>query len=237
MSQQPTVFIVDDDPGARESVSTLVRSAGLAAEAFASAEQFLAGYDRARPGCLIADIRMLEMSGIELQQRLLSEASPLPVIIISAFADAPLAVKAMQQGAVNLLQKPCRDSELLENIRKAIEIDMERRQKQAELRELRARRDSLSRDEVQVLEMIVAGKPNKIIAKELEIGLRTVEARRHNVFEKMKADSLADLVKMILALDSAAKLNRKCEPGVHPLALRCNLLPATLHCACRCLSA
>ena len=200
MPNVSTVFVVDDDPGARESVAELVKSAGFSAVTYPSAEAFLAEYDRTRPGCLVTDIRMLEMSGLDLQDRLLSEDSPLPVIIISAYANAPLAVKAMKRGAVNLLEKPCRDSELLDSIRGAIAIDAERRRTRAEVDDLRAKLETLSPDERNVLDAIIAGKANKIIARELNIGLRTVEARRHNVFEKMKADSLAELVKMILSL-------------------------------------
>jgi FixJ family two-component response regulator len=203
MPQLPTVFIVDDDPGARDSVAALVESAGLTAETFPSAEAFLDQYDRTRPGCLVADIRMLEMSGLELQDRLVNDDCPLPVIIISAYANAPLAVKAMRQGAVTLLEKPPRESELLDSIRRAIEIDVERRSSRAEIEDLRARLASLTDDERRVLDAIVAGKANKIIARELNIGLRTVEARRHNVFEKMKADSLAELVKIMVTLDGA----------------------------------
>lgn len=199
-STSVTVFVVDDDPAARASVAALAQSAGYAAESFESAELFLKDYDRSRPGCLITDIRMLEMSGLELQDRLLSEDCPLPVIIISAYANAPLAVKAMKQGAVNLLEKPCSNTELLESIRHAMELDAERRGRQAEVAELRSRLATLSEDERAVLQSIVDGKANKIIARELSIGLRTVEARRHNVFEKMKADSLAELVKMIVAV-------------------------------------
>jgi FixJ family two-component response regulator len=201
MPHAPTVFVVDDDPAARESLAALVQSAGYDAETFPSGEAFLRDYVRSRPGCLIADIRMLEMSGLDLQDRLARENCPLPVIIISAYANAPLAVKAMKQGAVNLLEKPCRESELLESIRRAIELDAERRRDRAELNELQFRYKSLSDDERRVLEAIVAGKANKVIARELNIGLRTVEARRHNVFEKMKADSLAELVKMMVAIE------------------------------------
>ena len=205
MAQIPTVFIVDDDPAARESVAELVRSAGFAEESFPSGETFLEKYDCNRPGCLVADIRMLDMSGLDLQNRLLSQNCPLPVIIISAYANAPLAVKAMQQGAVNVLEKPCRESELLNSIRRAIEIDAERRRLRADLDELRNRMATLSDDERRVLDAIVAGKANKIIARELNIGLRTVEARRHNVFEKMRADSLAELVKMIVAMEDGQR--------------------------------
>jgi FixJ family two-component response regulator len=199
-TSKPTVFVVDDDAGARNSVSALAQSAGYAAESFESAESFLTHYDRTRTGCLVADIRMIEMSGLELQDRLLSEDCPLPVIIISAYANAPLAVRAMQQGAVNVLEKPCSNSELLTSIGHAMNLDTERRAKQAELNELRSRLTALTADERTVLDAIVAGKANKIIARELNIGLRTVEARRHNIFEKMHADSLAELVRMIVAI-------------------------------------
>jgi FixJ family two-component response regulator len=205
MAQNPTIFIADDDPAARESVAALVQSAGYLAESFPSAEAFLRGFDRSRPGCLVADIRMLEMSGLDLQERLRSEDCPLPVIIISAYANAPLAVKAMKQGAVNLLEKPCHDSELLDSVRLAVEIDAERRRARAELAELQFRLKSLREDERRVLDAIVAGKANKVIARELNIGLRTVEARRHNVFEKMKADSLAELVKMMVTIENGGE--------------------------------
>jgi FixJ family two-component response regulator len=203
MADEPareTVFVVDDDPGARDSVAALAMSAGYSVESFASAESFLERCDRTRPGCLIADIRMIEMSGLELQDRLLSEECPLPVIIISAYANAPLAVKAMRRGAVNVLEKPCSNSDLLESIRHAMELGAGLRAKQAELNELRSRLATLTLDERTVLDAIVAGKANKIIARELNIGLRTVEARRHNIFEKMHADSLAELVKIIVAI-------------------------------------
>ncbi len=204
MAAAPTIFIVDDDPVARESIAALVQSAGFAAEAFPSAEAFLRALDRTRPGCLIADMRVLEMTGPDLQDRLLRENCLLPVIMISAYADDPLAVKAMQHGAVDLLEKPCRHSELLDSVCRAIEIDVQRRRARGELDELRARLATLSDDERHVLDAIVAGKANKIIARELNIGLRTVEARRHNVFEKMRADSLAELVRMFVAIEDGA---------------------------------
>lgn len=196
----PTVFVVDDDPAVRESVSALVSSAGYRAETFESAESFLENFECTRPGCVVADIRMLEMSGLDLQDRLLSENCPTPIIMISAYANAPLAVMAMRRGAVDVLEKPYSNTELLNNIRTALELDTKRRATLTELRELKARLNSLTDDERKVLDAMSAGKANKVIARELSIGLRTVEARRHNIFKKMKADSLAELVTMMVAL-------------------------------------
>jgi FixJ family two-component response regulator len=205
MTNEQTVYIVDDDAAARSSLATLAKSLGYNEQTFASAEEFLSLYQCEQPGCLIADIRMLEMSGLELQRKLLETDCPLPVIIISAYANAPLAVQAMKHGAVNVLEKPCRPAELADNIRRAIELDAKRRRERSDLQTLKKRLDSLSDDERRVLDAMVAGKANKVIARELNVGLRTVEARRHNIFEKMHADSLAELIKMVVAIEGGPK--------------------------------
>ena len=194
----PTVFVVDDDPAARQSVSALVESMGLAAQTFESAEQFLATFDPTRPGCLVTDFRMLGMSGLDLQEALARESIKLPVIVITAYADVPTAVRAMKRGAITLLEKPCHEEELVANIRRAVEMDTTRRQESARVTDIRARLASLSGGEKSVVACLLKGKMNKNIAKELDLGLRTVELRRHQIMKKMQVDSLAELVGIVM---------------------------------------
>ena len=194
----PTVFVVDDDPGARQSVLALVESMGLAVETFESAEQFLATFDSSRPGCLVTDFRMLGMSGLELQEALAREKIKLPVIVITAYADVPTAVRAMKRGAITLLEKPCHDLELVANIRRAIEMDADLRRDSARVTDIQVRLQSLSDGEKAVVARLLKGKMNKNIAKELDLGLRTVELRRHQIMKKMGVDSVAELVHIVL---------------------------------------
>ena len=194
----PTVFVVDDDPAARQSVSALVESMGLAAQTFESAEQFLATFDPTRPGCLVTDFRMLGMSGLDLQEALARESIKLPVIVITAYADVPTAVRAMKRGAITLLEKPCHEEELVANIRRAVEMDTTRRQESARVTDIRARLASLSDGEKSVVACLLKGKMNKNIAKELDLGLRTVELRRHQIMKKMQVDSVAELVGIVM---------------------------------------
>jgi two-component system, LuxR family, response regulator FixJ len=198
MSSDKTVFVVDDDPGARESVAALVKSRGLKVETFASAEDFLAAFDANKRGCLVLDVRMTGMTGLELQERLASMASQLPVIIITGHADVPMAVRAMQAGAITFLEKPSAEQELWANIQKALEMGTRAHEQQTVRAEVERHLATLSAAERDVMEKLLAGKPNKLIAAELDLGLRTVELRRSNVMKKMHADSLADLVRMVL---------------------------------------
>ena len=198
MENEPTVFVVDDDPAARGSVAALVASHGLKVESFASAEEFLAARDPARRGCLIADVRMAGMSGLELQERLVARRDPLPVIIITGFADIPMAVRAMQAGAVTFLEKPCADQELWQSIQAALDSEEQAELSRQQRADVIARRESLTPAEVDVLERILAGKPNKQMAAELGVGLRTVELRRATLMKKMRAESLPELVRLVL---------------------------------------
>ncbi len=202
MTEEQTVYIVDDDPAARKSLSALASSMGLRNEVFASAEEFLKAYPEDQAGCLITDIRMLGMSGIELQERLKELDIAVPVIVITAFADTKLTVRAMKNGAITLLEKPCRDQELWEAIRAALQVDAQLRDSAIQRREIRRRMETLSDQERHVLQGVVDGKPNKLIAKELDVSIRTVEARRHAVFEKMETTSVADLVKQVMILQT-----------------------------------
>ncbi len=202
MAGEPTVFVVDDDEPMRTSLCALVRSMGIRAEAFCSAEEFLENYVEGRPGCLVTDVRMLGMSGLELQEKLRELDVHLPVIVMTAYATTPLTVRAMQGGALTLLEKPFEENELWDAIRKALAKDAEQRATNERRRELRRRVERLTPVQCEVMDWIVAGKSNKWIAKELDVGIRTVESRRREVFEQMQAESLAELVRLAIEAKS-----------------------------------
>jgi two-component system response regulator FixJ len=206
------VFVVDDDADVRESLCALLESAGLAAEAHESARAFLAAYQPARSGCLIADIRMPDMDGLELQEELNRRSAGLPVIVVTGHADVPLAVRAMKAGAVDLIEKPYDDDRLLASVRRALAQALDARQQAAAAEVAKSRIASLSVRERQVLELLVAGEPNKIIAFQLEISPRTVEIHRAHVMEKMEARSLSDLVRSAIAAGISG-IARKGDPA------------------------
>jgi len=198
-SQNSTVYIVDDDQAIRHAMELLMRSVGLDYQIFHSADDFLSGYSNDRAGCLVLDIRMPGMGGLELQEKLNDMGSTLPIIFITGHGDVPMAVEAMQKGAVDFIQKPFRDQELLDRIGEALKTDQERRSEREEKAEVLERIGKLTNRERQVLDLVVTGKPNKVIAYELGVSQRTVEIHRARVMEKMQAKSLADLVRMHLA--------------------------------------
>lgn len=200
---QPTVFIVDDDAAVRNAMQLLLRSVGRAAETFASADDFLGEYDSKRPGCLVLDIRMPGLGGMELQERLRATGSSIPIIFITGHADVPMAVEAMQKGAFDFIEKPIREQDLLERIADALNADHTQRSRRESLSEIAARHARLTRREREVMALIVAGKPNKIIAWELGASQRTIEIHRARVMEKMQARSLAELVRMSLQLETS----------------------------------
>ena len=193
------VFVVDDDADVRDSLCALLESAGVAAEAYDSARAFLDAYQPERPGCLIADIRMPDMDGLELQEELNRRSGALPVIVVTGHADVPLAVRAMKAGAVDLIEKPYDDALLLASVRRALARAQSVREQVAVADAAKARIANLSARERQVLDLLVAGQPNKIIAYELDISPRTVEIHRAHVMEKMEAKSLSDLVRAAIA--------------------------------------
>ncbi len=201
MSQEATVYVVDDDPDVRDSVSALVNSAGLRVQTFPSAEAFLADYKPEQPGCLVTDLRMLGMSGLDLLEKLAKSESPLPAILISAYADVPATVRAMEAGAVTLLEKPCRNDQLVQAINKALERDAAQRVTRTLQQDIKRRLATLTPEEYEVMQRMVAGTLNKVIANEMLISMRTVETRRHKVLEKMQADSLAELVRMVVEVE------------------------------------
>jgi two-component system response regulator FixJ len=201
----PTVYIVDDDDAIRSALRLLLKSVGLAAATVPSAQEFLATYDPQQPGCLILDVRMPGMSGLELQQQLNLRGAIIPVIFITGHGDVPMAVEAMQQGAFDFLQKPFRDQDLIERIQRALAKDQTGRTELRERTRIKERLESLTAREREVLELVTNGKPNKIMAADLGVSQRTVEIHRARVMEKMGAASLAQLVRMVLDLKGGAE--------------------------------
>ena len=197
-ASESTVFVVDDDAAARESVLALVASHGMTAVGYDSAEAFLRALPADRNGCVVLDYRMPGMTGLDLQEKLRQEGVEIPVVMISAYGDVPLAVRSMRNGAVTFLGKPCRENELWESIEQALAFDARTRRSRAEKYEIQQRLGTLTADEMTVLRHLVLGWPNKNIAKHLDIGLRTVELRKANILRKMKAGSLAELVRMAM---------------------------------------
>jgi len=197
-NQRPTIFIVDDDSAVRDALKLLLRSVGQAVETYASAQEFLDSYGTDRPGCLVLDIRMPGISGLELQQKLNEKHSILPIIFITGHGDVPMAVEAMQAGAVDFIQKPFRDQDLIDRINQALEKDSSNRAALGERNDIRRRLETLTPREHEVLELVVRGKANKVIAGDLKLSQRTVEIHRARVMEKMQASSLAHLVRMVL---------------------------------------
>jgi two-component system, LuxR family, response regulator FixJ len=198
---QPIVFVVDDDQSVRESLHYLLRSVGLECQALASAPEFLTVYDPAQPGCLVLDVRMPGMSGLELQQQLNLRGAIIPVIFITGHGDIPMAVEAMQQGANDFLQKPFRDQDLIDRIQRALEKDTRTRASLEQHESIRERLTTLTPREQQVLALMTQGKANKLMAHELGLSQRTVEIHRARVMEKSGAASLAQLVRMVMDVE------------------------------------
>jgi RNA polymerase sigma factor (sigma-70 family) len=196
VSAEPTVFVVDDDPAVRDTLRWLVESVGLEIETYASAQEFLNAYDSSRPGCLVTDVRMPGMSGIELQNKLAAEEVTLPIIVVSGYADVPTAVRCMKRGAIDFVVKPFDEQMMLERIQLSILEDARLRQERAARDRTKARLTSLTPRERQVMDLVILGKSNKEIARTLDISPKTVEVHRSHVMAKMQAASLAELVRI-----------------------------------------
>jgi FixJ family two-component response regulator len=206
MTDKPaTVFIVDDDQEVRQALALLMESVGLHVETFESGNDFLRQFDPARPGCMILDVRMPGMSGLELQARLAAEAIHPPVIIITGHGDVPMAVRAVQAGAVDFIEKPFNDQALLDSVHRALDLDARKRGRASKLAEIRSRLETLTPREQEVMKLVVAGKRNKVIALELSVSQSTVEAHRARVMEKMEARSLSDLMRMVLSVEDSSE--------------------------------
>lgn len=194
----PTVFVVDDDAAMRTSLRWLIESVGLSVETYNSAQEFLNAYTPDRSGCIVLDVRMPGMSGLELQEHLNSRRIMIPVIIVTGHGDIPMAVAAMKAGAVEFIEKPFNDQRLLDCVQEALQRDNRIRNDQVEKAAIDQRLDNLTPREREVMEMVVAGKANKVIAALLDVSAKTVEAHRAKVMEKMGVTSLAELVRLAL---------------------------------------
>lgn len=201
-SATPTVFLVDDDEAVRDSLALLLNSMGYATAGYATAQQFLSDFRPDRPGCLIADVRMPGMSGLELQAHLAAQGVILPVIVITGHGDVAMAVAALKSGAADFIEKPFDDQALIASVRHALDRDRALRQARMEIAVLQARLDQLTPREKEVMERVVAGDLNKVIAARMGISARTVEIHRARVMEKMGAQSLSELVRMALRLEA-----------------------------------
>ncbi len=202
-TQLPAVFIVDDDPAVQQALRMLFRSVGYRAEGYSSAVQFMDAYNEGMAGCVLLDVRMPGMSGLELQDHLNERHSILPIIFMTGHGDVPMAVTAMQAGAIDFIQKPFNDQELLDRVAQAMSRDARNRAALQEKHEIRKRLDSLTPREREIMDMVVNGKANKVIAGDLQLSQRTVEIHRARVMEKMLATSLAHLVRMVIAVDDS----------------------------------
>lgn len=199
MSDVPVVFVVDDDEAIRKSLRWLIESADLKVETHASAQEFLDTYDPDVPGCLVLDVRMPDLSGLDLQDELRARRIEIPIIVVTGYGDVPMAVRAMKAGACEFMEKPVGDQLLLNYIHQAIAKDRDNRQSIAEHRITRARMDSLTQRERQVMQFVVAGMPSKEIATRLDVTVNTIDSHRAKIMKKMKAKGVAHLIRMKLS--------------------------------------
>jgi FixJ family two-component response regulator len=200
--KQPTVYLVEDDDAVRDSLKLVLESVGLSVEDYARADDFLSVWSEDMAGCIVLDIRMPGMNGMELQRKLNTMHCTLPIIFVTGHGDVPMAVEAMQQGAVDFIPKPYREQELLDKIQKAIEIDREQRKVLGERHVIEAQLSALTPRELEVMNLMVEGKANKSIAFDLDISQRTVEIHRARVMDKMDTRSVAQLVRKVMATRS-----------------------------------
>lgn len=207
--QAPTpeqiIYLVDDDEALRDSLAWLLESQGFKVAAFASAEDFLKAWRPEFNGCLLLDVRMPGMSGLELHERLRAQYSTLPIIFITGHGDVPMAVAALKKGAVDFIEKPFNDTELLRLVSQCLVSEQEHRARRRQDAEVSRRLDQLTQREREVLDLIIAGKLNKQIADVLGISIKTVEVHRARVMEKMAAHSLAELVQNVMAIEGAQR--------------------------------
>jgi len=199
MSGEPTVFVVDDDQTVRGSLCWLLESLRLKVQTYASAQDFLSAYDPVQPGCLLLDVRMPDISGLQLQEILEQRKVRIPVILITGHGDIAMAVRAMKAGAFDFIEKPFKDQVLLERVQQCLAIDTRQRREDAERKKIIGRLDSLTPREIDVLDGVVSGKSNKTIAADLDISVKTVEVHRARVMEKMAVNSVAELTSLCIS--------------------------------------
>lgn len=208
----PTVHVVDDDAAVRKALSLLMKSAGLRANTYASAEEFLAHYEPSEPGCLVLDIRMAGMSGLELQQTLAARQCTIPIIILTGHGNVPMAVRAMKAGAVDFLEKPFQEGSLLALVEKSLQQDARRRREQNRRAAATKRLARLTPREHEVMQHLIQGKMSKVIAADLGISTRTVEIHRGRIMHKLGVRSLSALIRLALTAESGAEALGE-EPG------------------------
>jgi len=196
-----TVWVVDDDKSMCSGLAELFESVGLHCRTFTSAGEFLKAYDGSRPGCIVLDMRLPGMSGLQAQERIHEQGIELPVLFVSGHADVRTAVQAMERGAVTVIEKPFSMSVLLDYVQRCVEADREAYEQEQRCREIKQRLESLTERQRQVLELVVAGKTNKEIARKLGISLKTVELHRSHIMQRMKARSLAELVRLVVSAE------------------------------------
>jgi FixJ family two-component response regulator len=209
---EPLVYLVDDDDAVRDSLGLLLRSVGLECELYASALDFLEAYDASRHSCLVADIRMPGLSGLELQERLNEQRAGIPIVFITGHGDVPMAVSAMKSGATDFIQKPFRDQDLLDRINKALAQDREQRALRAQEQEIRNRLALLTPRETEVMQHVLRGRANKVIAMDLGVSQRTVELHRARVMHKLKMRSVAELVSAVGKLGEEGEADGTAAP-------------------------
>jgi len=192
---RPTIYVVDDDPSVCDSTELMLKSVGFNVKTFGSAQDFLKANLEEDLGCLVLDVRMPDMSGLDLQEKLVSAKTPLPVIFITGHGTVPMSVRAMKAGAVDFLQKPFEEQDLLDAINRAVARQRERKSRKDEVEKLQLRLKALTPREYEVFSLLVTGMANKVIAFKLEVSERTIKAHRSRIMEKMNAGSLADLVR------------------------------------------
>ena len=201
MTQTATVYIVDDDPAVRDSLRWLIESLKYPVETYDSAQTFLDSYSPVNQGCLVLDVRLPGMSGLQLQKKLSEDGIDLPTVIITGHGDVPLAVRALQAGALHFLEKPFRDQDVLDCVQEALELADSKHAQRVEKENILARMETLTPREYEVMKAIVSGATNKGIAERYAISVKTVEVHRTRVMHKMSADSLPELVKMVLRVE------------------------------------
>jgi two-component system, LuxR family, response regulator FixJ len=198
LNTMPVVFLVEDDEPVRKAINLLMMSAGLVCESYSSGKEFLEVYDPKRPGCVVTDMRMPGISGLDLQERLTAMDPAPPVIIITGHGDVPAAVRAMKQGALDFIEKPFGDQALLDAVQRAIDRDLSSRESQKKKQAVVDLLSELTPREKEVCDLVVEGLPNKLIADQLHLSVKTVEFHRANVMKKLDVESIAALVKVIL---------------------------------------
>ncbi len=201
MTQTATVYVVDDDPAVRDSLRWLIESLQYPVETFGSAQTFLDSYSPVKQGCLVLDVRLPGMSGLQLQKKLSEDGIDLPTVIITGHGDVPLAVRALQAGALHFLEKPFHDQDVLDCVQEALELAGSKHAQRVEKENILAHMETLTPRECEVMKAIVSGATNKGIAERYEISVKTVEVHRTRVMHKMDADSLPELVKMVLRVE------------------------------------